>query len=73
MLSRLMSDCPQSDSRKFADSANFLTTQPVYPEIQQDFAGLFSVIQIASDLNPGSTGLQGEQFSYEDGLDPLRT
>ncbi len=62
MLSRLMSDCSQRDSRKIADPANRLAAQPVYPETRQDFAG-----------NPGSTGLRGELFSNEQGLDPLRT
>ncbi len=57
MLSRLMSDCPQKDSRKFANPANHLAAQPVYPELRQDFAG-----------NPGSPGLRGEQS-----LNPLRT
>lgn len=68
MLFRLMSDCPRSDSREFADRANFFSAEPLYPVIQQDLTGLFTAIQAASDLNPGSTGLRGEQS-----LNPLRT
>lgn len=68
MLSRLMSDCPRSDSRSLADLAKSFPAQPVYPKPRQDFAGLVHVIQMASKLNAGSTSLRGEES-----LDPLRT
>ena len=56
MLSRLMSECKQSDTRKFAATANLLAAQPVRPDFQQPFA-----------VNPGSTGLRSGESSY-----PLR-
>jgi hypothetical protein len=62
MLSRLMSDCKQSDTRGFAvdwsnTGANLLATQSVRPDFQQLFAG-----------NSGCTGLHGGESPY-----PLRT
>jgi hypothetical protein len=77
-LSRLMSDCKQSDTREFAagwskTGANLLAAQPVRSDFQHPFAGLFSGIQIASDLNVGSTGLRSGLFSNEQGPYPLRT
>ena len=73
MLSRLMLDCDQSDTRWFAAiqsnvAANLFTTQPVRPQFRRQVAGPFSLIQIASDLNVRSTGLPGEESPY-----PLRT
>lgn len=78
MLFRLMSDCKQSDTRKFAagwskTGANLLAAQPVRPDFQQPFAGLFSGIQIARDQYMGSTGLRSGLFSNEQSPYPLRT
>ena len=73
MLSQLMSDCKQSDTRKFAAGmvhawANPIAAQPARSNFQQPSAGLFSVIQIADDLNSGSPGLLRRESP-----DPLRT
>ena len=57
MFSQLMSDCRQSDTRRFAIPANLFAAQPVRTQIRQHFAG-----------NPGNTGLRSEESSY-----PLRS
>jgi len=57
MLSRLMLDCDQSDTRWLAKSANIFAAQPVRPQFRQKIAG-----------NSGSTGLRCGEFPY-----PLRT
>ena len=62
VLSRLMSDCKQSEAREFAAGwsnagANLLAAQPVRPDFLQPFAG-----------NLGSTGLRRGESPY-----PLRT
>jgi hypothetical protein len=57
MFSQLISDCRQSDTRRFAVQANLFVAQPVHTQIRQHFAG-----------NPGNTGLRSEGSSY-----PLRS
>ena len=57
MFSQLISDCRQSDTRRFAIPANLFAAQPVCTQIRQHFAGI-----------PGNTGLQSEGSSY-----PLRS
>jgi len=68
MFSQLMSDCRQSDTKRFAIPANLFGTQPVRLQTRQHLVGLCSVIQIVSDLNSGNTGLRSEESSY-----PLRS
>lgn len=62
MLSRLMTECEQSGTRRFAKSANPFAAQPVRPQLQHQFVG-----------NPGSTGLRSDLCSSEPGPDLLRT
>jgi hypothetical protein len=67
MLSRLISERKESDTREFAigmdnTGANLCGTQPVCPETRQHIAG-----------KSGSTGLRRGLFSIEDGPYPLRT
>lgn len=57
MFSQLMSDCRQSDTRRFAIPANLFGTQSVRPQTRQHLAG-----------NSGITGLRSEESSY-----PLRS
>jgi hypothetical protein len=66
--STLMSEFKQSDSGWFARMANTLVAQSVRPEIRQQNVGSFSLLQFASDLNGGSTGLHSGESLY-----PLRT
>ena len=73
MLSRLMPECDQSGTTWFAPiptngAANLLAAQPVRPQFRQQIAGQFLLIQIACDLNAGSTGLRSGESPY-----PLRT
>ena len=68
MLSRRMPGCDQSGTRWFVNSANLFAAQPVRSPFRQQIAGQLSLIQIASDLNVGSTGLRGGASPY-----PLRT
>jgi len=67
MFSQLMSCCSQSDTRRFAKTANLFAAQPERTSIRQYFAGLLSVNPTASSLNPGSKGLRSEESSH-----PLR-
>lgn len=69
MLSRLMAECDQNGTRKFAagkskTGANLFAAQPVRPQLRHQIAGQFSLLQIASDLNVGSQGLRGEGSPY---------
>ncbi len=57
MLSRLMHEQKQSDTRRFAVAANRPAAQPVCPEFQTSISG-----------NSGSQGLRSEESPY-----PLRT
>ncbi len=52
MFSQRMSDCRQSDTRRFAIPANLFGTQPVRPQTRQHFAD-----------NSGNTGLRSEESS----------
>jgi hypothetical protein len=66
-LSRLMPECDQSGTRRFAAGpstigTNLFAAQPVLPQLQHPFAG-----------NSGSPGLQGGLFSNEQGSYLLRT
>ena len=77
MRSQLMFDGKQSDTRKFAAGmvharANLLAAPSARSNFQQPSAGLFSVFQIAGDLNLGSTSLPSGLFSVEQGPYPLR-
>jgi len=67
MLSQLMSDCKQIDTRKFSAGmvhagVNLLAAQSERSDFQHPFAG-----------NSGSRGLLRELFSIEQGPYPLRT
>jgi len=73
MLSRLMPECDQKGTRWFAPiqsnvAANLFAARPVRPQFRHPIAGQFLLIQIACDLNAGSTGLRGGESPY-----PLRT
>jgi len=67
MFSQLMSGCSQSDTKRFAKTANLFAAQPERTSIRQYFAGLLSVNPTHSSLNPGSKGLRSEESSH-----PLR-
>lgn len=62
MLSRLMHELEQSDTRRFAVAANRPAAQPVCLKSLAQNAGI-----------SGSQGLQGVLFSTENGPYPLRT
>jgi hypothetical protein len=73
MLSQRMLDCDQRDNRRFARipsnaAANFFAARTVRPQLRHQIVGQFSLIQIASHLTAGSTGLRSEESPY-----PLRT
>jgi hypothetical protein len=73
MHSRLMLNCDQSDTGRFTPihsnaAANLFAAQSVRSQNRPQICSLFSVNQITSDLNPGSTGLPGGESPY-----PLRT
>jgi hypothetical protein len=73
MFSQRMSDCRQSDTKRFAPiqfngAANAFAAQLVRPEIRQHFASYFSAIQTTSGLSSGQTGLPSEESKY-----PLRS
>lgn len=68
MLSQPISDCGQSDTKRFAVPANAFATQPVRPQIQQDLVGPSSVIQTVSPQYSGNIGFKCVQPPY-----PLRS
>ena len=64
VLSQLMLERDQNGTRRFAKQANLLAAQPVRPQVRLQIAGQFSLIQIPSGLNTGSTGLRCGESPY---------
>ena len=63
-----MSERSESDTQRFALTANHMGAQPLFPQIPQQFAGQFSEIQALCLLKAGKLGLRHAHSTY-----PLRS